>query len=554
MNILGLGGSDHDVSTTLIKNGEIVSAIEEERITRKKYGFNSNLLLGRSRKYVLNAGDISLEDVDTVVIDEILPKTAYFTVRRNTHIVNHHMLHASSAFYPSSFEEAAILVVDNAGSFLKYKDKEGIETLTYAYGKGNKIEVIDKVIGKKYHTAQLLNGEHYQKGDPENSLGYFYKLISHYCGFNFIQNDGFYFTEDGKTMGLAPYGTDKYYSILRSFVKLHEDGQIEIDLHSGKFQETLDEIVKEKLDQKSDLKRKADIAYAGQKILEESLIHAATYLYKKTGCKKLCIAGGVGLNSVTNGKILKETPFEEIFIQPASGDNGTSLGAALWGYYSINNMERKVDDKLQMKTAYLGREYGEDEIKEAIDKYPELRVEQPENVAYETAKLIKDGKIVSLFQGGSEFGPRALGHRSILADPTRDDMKDWVNSRVKFREGFRPFAPAVLYEYQTEYFDIEQYTPFMLIVADVKEDKRNVIPAVTHVDGTARLQSVKREHSEMYYDIIHEFMKFTGVPVILNTSFNVKGEPIVETPEDAIKCFLGTNIDHLVLENYVLSK
>lgn len=554
MYILGLGGSDHDIAAALIKDDKIVSVIEEERVTRKKYGFNSNLLLGSARKYVLGTENLKLDDVDLIVLDDILPKTASFTIRRNFQKVNHHLLHASSTFFPSPFEEAAILVVDNAGSLIEWNGKKGIECLTYAYGKGNKIEVIDKIIGEKYNEAQEVNGESYQTGDPENSLGYFYKIISYYCGFTFIEKDGFYFTEDGKTMGLAPYGDDRYYAEVRKHVELFDNGQIKIDLYSNKLQDYLASIIKDEVSKEEDMERRACIAYAGQKVLEEALIHAANYLYEKTYCKNLCIAGGVGLNSVANGKILMNTKFENVFVQPASGDSGTALGAALWGYYYIQSHDRKLTDNLIMKNAYFGKEYSDDEILEALKKRPELKYKYSENVAKNTAKLIADGNIIGWFQGGAEYGPRALGHRSIIVNPLLPGMKDYLNARVKFREEFRPFAPSVLYEDQTKYFDIKQYTPYMLIVADVKEEMRSVIPAVTHVDGTARLQSVTKEYNGIYYDLIREFKEITNESVILNTSFNVKGEPIVETPNDAINCFWNTNIDFLAIGSYIVSK
>jgi len=554
MYILGLGGSDHDVAAALLNDDKIVCAIEEERVTRKKYGFNSNLLFGSARKYVLQTQDLKLKDIDIVVIDDILPKTAYYGVRANYHKVNHHLLHASSAFYTSPFEEAAILVVDNAGSLIEWNGKQGVECLTYAYGKGNQIKILDKIIGEKYNKARDIYGGSYQKGDPENSLGYFYKIISYYCGFTFIKNESFYFTEDGKTMGLAPYGDERYYASIKEYVQLLDEGKIEIDLYSNKLQDYLEGIINEPVSEEENMKRRACIAYAGQRVLEDALIHAAKYLYEKTKYKKLCIAGGVGLNSVANGRILKETNFDEIFIPPASGDNGTALGAALWGYYNILKYERNITDGLILKNAYLGREYSDEEILEVIKNYPKLKYEKSLDIAKHTAKLIAEGKIVGWFQGGSEYGPRALGHRSILVNPCIPDMKDYLNSRVKFRESFRPFAPSVLYEDQTKYFEIEQYTPYMLIVANVKKDKQQVIPAVTHIDGTARLQSVTKECNGIYYDLIHEFKEITGESVILNTSFNVKGEPIVETPKDAIECFLKTNIDNLAIGSFILSK
>ncbi len=555
MYILGLGGSDHDVSAALLENDRIVCAIEEERVSRMKYGLGGNLLLGQARRHVLSEARLRLDQVDMVVVDDILPKTATFTVRgHNVHLVNHHLLHAASAFYPSPFEAAAILIVDGAGSLIEYRGKRGIECLTYAYGTGNTIHTLDKIIGEKYHIAPLGYSTPYQKGDPDNSLGYFYRLISHYCGFNYVNTEHFFFTEDGKTMGLAPYGSDAYWPLIRPFVDLLDEGQIRIDLRSGEFEQVLESIVRESLGAEDDLTRRADLAWAGQKVLEEALVHAARYLYTKTQCPYLCIAGGVGLNSVANGKILVDTPFEEIFVQPASGDGGTSLGAALWGYYGIQGHERKSTDRLIMRNAYLGREYREDEIMEALRQFPSIQWELLEDLPATTARLIVDGKIVGMFQGGSEFGPRALGHRSILANPMLPGMKDHLNNRVKFREPFRPFAPAVLFEHQADYFEIRQYTPFMLIVAEVKPEKRFAIPAVTHVDGTARVQSVSKEDHGVFYDVIHAFYEITGVPIVLNTSFNVKGEPIVESPVDALKCFLGTGIDNLVLGPYLVNK
>jgi len=556
MFILGLGGSDHDVSSALLEEGRIVCAIEEERVSRKKYGFNSNLLLGLSRKYVLQSRGIKLEDVELIVADDILVKTALFPIKERLHLINHHLLHAASAFYPSEFDEAAILVVDNAGSFVNFNGREGIETLTYARGSGNDIEVLDKIIGTKYKQAQLATQgkQSYQTGDPDNSLGYFYKIISHFCGFNFLVNGAYYFTEDGKTMGLAPYGSDRYYQKLRALVHFEEQGQISIDLNSGNIMEVLEDFTKEKLSGDANFTRQADLAWAGQQILEEALLHTANHLYNITKLPYLCIAGGVGLNSVANGKILKKTPFKKIFVQPASGDNGTSIGAALWGYYGIQKQKRIPGKHYIMNHAYLGKTYTDAELAGSLARYTGLTFTQPGDLLQQAALLLRDGKIISWFQGGAEFGPRALGHRSILANPILPSMKDHLNQRVKFREMFRPFAPAVLYEHQEEFFEIAQYTPFMLIVIGVRPEKRHLIPAVTHIDGTARLQSVTKENCGMFHSLINEFYRLTGVPVLLNTSYNIKGEPIVETPDDAVKCFLGTGIDYLILGPYMVSK
>ncbi len=553
MNILGIGGSDHDVSSALIMNDKLICAIEEERLTRKKYGFYSNLLLGTSRKCVLKEANIDLDEVDLIVCDDILAQTALFGIsRKDVKRVNHHMLHASSAFYPSDFEESAILVVDGAGSLVEQNGTSGLECISYGFGQSNNINIFNKVIGEKYHVSNLGYKQPYQTGDPENSLGYFYRLISHYIGFNYIDKNGFYFTEDGKTMGLAPYGTKKYYKVLREFIDFGKDGQIKIDLCSGEFEKVLQRIINN-----NDSNVKADLACAGQEILEEALIYISNYLYKETKCKNLCIAGGVGLNSVANGKILKNTNFENLFIQPASGDSGTSLGAALWGYYNCANIDKSnsIKKKVIINNTFLGPQYSNKEIENVLEEHSEnILVEQYDDIAKKAAELIHKGKIVAVFNGKSEFGPRALGHRSILANPMLPEMKDILNERVKHREMFRPFAPAVLYEHQEYFFDVSQYSPYMLIVANVKKNKQSIIPSVVHVDGTARFQSVKKKENEFFYEIINEFYKITGVPVILNTSFNVKGEPIVETPIDAINCFKNTNIDYLVINNYLLSK
>lgn len=555
MYILGLGGSDHDVSSCLLKDDQILIAIEEERVTRKKYGFYSNLLFGHSRNYCLQNAGIQLDDVELVVADAILAPTASHAVRHRMHVLNHHLAHAASAFYPSPFEEAAILVVDNAGGLVSFNGKTGIETVTYAVGKGNEITVLDKVIGDQYGEAEVsTSGKAYQLGDPNNSLGHFYKIISHYCGFDFLNNENFYFTEDGKTMGLAPYGTDRYYEQIRPFIHLLPDGGLRIDLHTGELQSLLEELTREELTGEDEYRRKADIAWAGQKCQEDVMIHFANSLYEKTGLKNLCIAGGSGLNSVANGKILKQTPFENIFVQPAAGDNGTSIGCAMWGYYMLKGMPRTPNDRLRMDHAYLGRSYSDAEIEEALTQFPDLEFEVVESPAQAAAERIAAGQIIGWFQGGSEFGPRALGHRSILANPTLPHMKDEINHRVKFREGFRPFAPAVLEEAQTTYFDLDQVSPFMLIVCDVVPEHRATLPAITHVDGTARVQTVTKHGAPEFYELIDKLGAITGVPVVLNTSFNVKGEPIVETPHDAMRCFSGTNMDTLILSRYVVTK
>lgn len=552
LHILGLGGSDHDASAALVSDDQLIFAVEEERVTRKKYGLDANLLFGACRKYVLDAAKCSLQDTDIVVADEILPHTAIYGMRGRAQLVNHHMLHAASAFYPSGFEESAILVVDNAGSFCRHDGVEGIETVTFAHGRGRDITVLGKILGTRYKEMRTSSGMVYQRGDPDNSLGHFYKIISHACGFDYVARDDYYFTEDGKTMGLAPYGTDRYLETIRPFVGLEEDGQIVIDLHSGNLQNALQRILEPKLPPDEDFARLADLAWAGQHILEESLLHLAQHLYRITRCPRLCLAGGVGLNSVANGKLLKNGPFERIFVPPACGDSGTSIGAALWGCYKIADRPRYTDRDL-LRNAYLGREYTEEEMLEELQHCPDVTWERPSDLLDQVVQRVENG-FVAWFQGRSEIGPRALGHRSILADPRGAGMKDLLNRSVKHREAFRPFAPAVAYDRQTEFFDLQAFSPFMLMVADVHHNQRGRIPAVTHVDGTARLQSVTQAEGGIYFDLIARFERSTGLPVLLNTSFNVKGEPVVETPGDALRCICSTGIDSLVLGPFLVTK
>ena len=554
LQILGLGGSDHGASAALVQGETLTCAIEEERVTRKKYNIGANLLFGAARKYVLGHAGQALEQMDLVVADEILPATALYPLRRRARTVNHHLLHAASAFYPSDFEEAAILVVDNAGSLTSWDGVEGIETMTFARGRGRQIEVLGKVLGERYREAKTSYGGVYQRGDPDNSLGYFYKTISHYCGFDFLVGHDFYFPEDGKTMGLAPFGTDRYLGQLQPLVQLEAGGQVVIDLHSGALQGLLQQIVEPPLPPEEDLARRADLAWAGQRILEQALRHAVDHLHQLTGCDNLCIAGGVALNCVANGKLLRQGPFARIYVPPACGDSGTSIGAALWGHHQLAGRERHAGESMVMRHAFWGRDYSEAEMREALGSLEGLAWERPADLPRQAAQLLAEGKVLAWFQGGSEIGPRALGHRSILADPRCPGMKDLINERVKHREGFRPFAPSVLAEHQADYFDHPRPSPFMLFVADVLPHQQEQIPAVTHVDGSARLHSVTRADSPRYHEVISAFAAATGVPVVLNTSFNDNGEPIVETPADALRCFLGTGIDELVLGPYLVHK
>lgn len=423
-------------------------------------------------------------------------------------IVDHHLCHAYSCLATSPFEEAAILIVDGRGSDRK--------TQSLYWGSGSQVELIE---------------------DTDNiGIGLLYAAMTQHIGFGALQ--------EGKTMGLAPLGRNldpvnydfgaRFDNIVTDYSSFCVDGSYELK-SDHKEPRTMDD--------------KARAAYETQMECERAMLHLAQYAKEKTGAKYLCISGGVALNSVANNVILKSRIFEDIFINPAASDTGIPLGAALYGYYGLNENKRRPAEI----SPYLGPSYSDIRISQAIQSFSGYTVVV--NDALQRAiDLLTQNHIVARFEGRSEMGPRALGHRSILMSPLKQENKDQLNARVKFREAFRPFAPIVMEEHSSDYFELDRPSKYMLIVPDVLPDKVEIIPAVTHVDGTARVQTVTREVNGALYDIIKSFYEMTGVPVLLNTSFNVANEPIVETPEDAIKCFLGTNIDALYIENTLLVK
>ncbi len=585
--ILSMTTSGHGVGCALCLDGKIVAANTLERLTRKKYdimlpisktdmktfGWNSNPTVYLENldlpfdlindysdidfndiesfhvliNHVLDAGGVELKDVDAVTYSYRHNEKAkkYFTDNNpkiNFIVPEHHYSHACQAFLPSSFEDAAIMIIDGQGVPLK---RAGYDQLSgcLAYGKGNSIKIL-----REFSARQ--------------SLGGLYSQITKLCGFKT--------NEECKTMGLASYGKPEYYDMIKEHIhynklefninnwrSLLKRGLLpERHLYSlGKapsiFSQFQSRGKNEPIEQEH-----INIAFAGQKIIEDVMTYLANWLYEKTGSKNLCIAGGVGLNCVANYKVLENTKFENIFIYPNAGDNGLAVGQALYAHNIIDGFSREY----VAKHDYLGKEYTSEDVLKAVDKYRNkdgIKIEKYNDMAglYSImAGAIADGKITSWWQGRSEFGPRSLGNRSILADPRRKDMQDILNSRVKFREGFRPFTPSVLKEHAHEYFTLDIDSPFMLLAPYVQPGKEDVVPAITHVDKTARVQTVTRDVNERYYDLIKEFEKITGIPLLLNTSFNVAGEPIVETPEDAIKCFLSTDIDVLGIDCFMLTK
>jgi carbamoyltransferase len=560
-HVLGISCFYHDAAAALLRDGEVIAAAQEERFSRKKHdsGFPS-----RAMRYVLREGGVAPEQLDAVgFYDKPLLKfermlsTYVATFPRSfesfrtampvwmkeklwtrsllrkelrpykgpLYFAEHHMSHAASCFLVSPFEEAAILTIDGVGEWA---------TASYGVGKGTDITLFKEI--------------HFP-----HSLGLLYSAFTYYLGFKV--NSAEY-----KVMGLAPYGKPVHYErIMKEMVQLNEDGSFKLNMKyfaydhglrmtSAAFDEFFGGPPRKPETWMSE--REFDIAASIQKVCEEIVLAAARHIHKETGLTNLCMAGGVALNCVANGRLIRETPFKNLFVQPAAGDAGGAVGVA---HYIYNTLEKQPRGQA-WSHAYLGPEYKDDEIRSYLDgagaRYQALPRQE---LLSRTAKLLSEGNVVGWFQGRMEFGPRALGGRSILADPRDPKMRDTLNMKIKFREGFRPFAPSVLVEKCADWFDLGCDSPYMLLVAPVRETKR-VIPSVTHVDYSARIQTVSRDSSPLYYDLIAEFEKLTGVPVVINTSFNVRGEPIVCTPHDAYLCFMRTNMDNLVLGPYLLDK
>jgi carbamoyltransferase len=586
MDILGISAFYHDSAACLVRDGEIIAACQEERFTRKKhdYDFPKNAI-----NYCLNYAGIKGKDLNYVAFydkpfikfERLLEtylayaptgirsfwKAIPLWIKQKLWIPDlikkeigyegkiiypeHHESHAASAFFPSHFKRAAFLTTDGVGEWT---------TTSFGIGHDNRVEIDSEL--------------HFP-----HSLGLLYSAFTYYTGFKV--NSGEY-----KVMGLAPYGEPKYVDvILNELMDLKEDGSYRLNMDyfnycvgltmtNGKLDKLFGGPPREpesKLTQKE-----MDLARSVQVVTEEIMLRSARHIHKITGEKYLCLAGGVALNCVGNGRILREGPFEDIWIQPAAGDAGGALGAALFTWYQYLENERVLDGNKDFQHgSFLGPSYTSDQIQEFLDTN-EIRYKQfaYEEIPQEIAELIASEKVVGWFQGRLEFGPRALGARSIIGDARSPKMQSVMNLKIKFRESFRPFAPSVLGDYASDYFEINRASPYMLLVAYVKPEKRrkmteseerlwgidklntvrSEIPAITHIDYSARLQTVHEETNPLYYRVIQAFNEMTGCPVIVNTSFNVRGEPIVCSPKDAYICFMRTEMDYLVMENYLLDK
>lgn len=587
MRILGISCYYHDAAAALIVDGRIVAAAQEERFTRKKH---DDRFPKEAVAYCLKEGGITIDDVDIVafydrpflkferlletyvnhaprgyasfrqamplwlkdkfwMVEHIKEQLAY---KGKLVFTEHHQAHAASAFFPSPFDEAAILTVDGVGEWA---------TSSWGVGKGNKLEFREEI--------------HFP-----NSLGLLYSAFTYYTGFRV--NSGEY-----KVMGLAPYGEPKYVDHFRKFIDIKDDGSFALDMSYFNYEVGLT-MTSQKLHElfggpprkpESLLTQKEmDIAASLQMITEEVMLKMARHVHKMTGMKNLCLAGGVALNCVANGRLLREGPFEDIWIQPAAGDAGGALGAALSTWYEYLRNARVADGTHDaMQGSYLGPQFSNEEIRKYCDEKKIVYdfVGDDKKLFADVSGRLADGAVIGWFSGRMEFGPRALGSRSIIGDARNTEMQSKMNLKIKFRESFRPFAPSVLAERADDYFMLGGHqSPYMLLTAMVVEKRRkqmtkdeeklwgiaklNIarsdIPAVTHVDYSARVQTVAQDVAPRYHALLKAFYEKTGCPVLVNTSFNVRGEPIVCTPEDAFRCFMRTDMDYLVLENFIIDK
>lgn len=566
MYALGISCYYHDSSAAILKDGKVIAAVEEERFSRKKFDddFPKHAI-----NWCLKESGISSKNLDSVafydkpvlkferlldnyiavaprglysfldVIPKWLHKRLWVKDEISKHLKDfngeiifpeHHMSHAAHAFFTSPFDESAILTVDGVG-----------EWTTASFGTAHDT------------TIKLTNDVRWP-----HSVGLFYSAFTYFLGFKV--NEGEY-----KLMGLSAYGKPKYYDlIMENLVDVKNDGSIHLNMKYFSF--TYDKVMTNQKfsdlfgipPRQEDSKAEQihyDIAASAQLVLEDVLLKMVNHVHKKTGMTNLCFGGGVALNGVANYRILKEGPFENLHIPPSPGDGGSAVGCAQYLYYCHDKNKRMIEDNVERikNNIFVGPSHSNSEIKSFLDinkiDYKFLEIN---SLLQTVAKLIVEGNVVGWYQGKMEWGPRALGNRSIIADPRNAKMKDILNEKIKHRESFRPFAPCILEEYASEYFDVDVSSPYMLLVAPVKKPEK--IPAVTHVDGTARLQTVSKAINLLFYNLITEFYKITGVPVLINTSMNVRGEPIVNTPEQAYNMIIKTDMDYTVMGNYIIKK
>ena len=565
MYILGISCYYHDSSAALVKDGKLVVAAQEERFTRKKHDIDFPI---NAIEYCLKHAGITIKDIDYIGfyekpllkfervlaqhvemfprslhtfykalpswINEKLrvPKTIKKRLKYKGDIffVEHHLAHAASCYLLSPFKEAAIFTIDGVGEWT---------TTTYGYAKGNDITLLKQI-------------------EFPHSVGLLYSAVTAYLGFT-VNNSEY------KVMGLSPYGNpDRYYEDFKKLIDIKDDGSFKLDMsyfvYHYKMRMPGKKFIKlfgpERSKDDPLEQRHKDIAAALQKVSEEVILKSLNHIYKEIGIKNLCIAGGCGLNSVANGKVLSSTNFKEIFMQPDPGDGGTSVGAALYVYNTILRRQRSFI----LKDAYLGPSYSTEKVKRFLDanKIKYYTFKNDKELIKTAAKLIHNDNVIGWYQGRMEWGPRALGSRSILSNATNPKMQDILNLKVKHREKFRPFAPVVCDDDALKYFECDNPVPtptdFMLMVYPIRKKYHSIIPSVTHVDGSGRLQTIRKEQNPLYYGVIKEFGKLSKVPILINTSFNIRGEPIVCSPYNAYKCMMGTGIDYLVMDKFLIKR
>ena len=590
--ILGISAFYHDSAACILQDGKIIAAAQEERFTRKKH---DSSYPKHAIEFVLKYANLKLSEIDNIVFFEkpflkferlletyvaFAPKgyisfakaiplwikeklfqknflynklkehDPNYTSDQNIFFSEHHLSHAASAFFPSPFEEAVVLTADGVGEWA---------TTTVAIGQNNDLE-----IKKEIHFP--------------HSLGLLYSAFTYYTGFKV--NSGEY-----KLMGLAPYGNPRYEEKIKELIDIKDDGTFRLNqkyfnyatgltMTSDKFSKLFGQKPRNPLNEKI-TQFHMDIAASIQKVTEEIMLKLVKSIRKEYNIKNLCLAGGVALNCVANGKILKEKIFDNIWIQPAAGDAGGSLGAALALWHLDQKNSRNINNQDDMSGSFLGPEYSQEEIEKELNRLgAKFKILNESEIINQTSEDLSSGNAVGWFQGRMEFGPRALGCRSILGNPKSQDMQKNLNLKIKYRESFRPFAPSILAEELNNWFDMNSSSPYMLMVSNVKKEKclkmtendqklfgieklnvkRSEVPAITHVDYSARIQTVHKHTNNKYHQLLSKFMEITGCPILVNTSFNVRGEPIVNTPEDAFKCFMGTELDNLAIGNCYLNK
>ena len=537
--VLGLGGSNHDFSAAIVSGGAIQVAIEDERIQRIKRG-QADWHAKPARdaaEYCLAAAHLDLEDLAGVFCNGDIDRPADWLNWSRVTFVNHHTAHAAASFFTSPHRQAALLVVDGHGSPLR-ESESGYEVETISVGRAEDVALTLHAL----ETGMQKKTSNSWRYITQNSVGWFYGIATRALGLGDAAQ--------GKTMGLAAYGTPKYLDALKEFVELQPNGRFRFDPYGG-----IDDWLAETLaSQGNAMQVRADIAYAAQEIFVDAIVAAAAEAYRQAPSSALCFGGGCALNTLTNSRILEATPFEQIWVFPASGDNGLSVGAALYGAHSVLGQPLSSQEPgWRARAVYTGREHTDEEIDTALADAPVAAARSADLVG-EIARALADGETVAVCRGRSEIGPRALGNRSLLALPSSTRMRDHINLKIKQRESFRPLAPVVPVEHVATYFEGIDESPYMLLVATVRPEARESLAAVTHIDGTARVQTVRAEDNPFLHELLERMGERTGIPVLLNTSLNLRGEPIVETPVDAIGLFLRCPLDLLVLGDKIVRK